>query len=289
VQRRFDGFEIQGHRGARGLFPENTLDGFRAAIALGVRVLELDTAITADGVAVAFHDDALNPEIVRGGDGRWIAPPGALIRHLTAAELGAFDVGRLRPGSDYGEQHSSQVPVDGARIPTLREILRLTVAAGARVDIELKTLPAAPERTTDPDTMAACVLAAVEGAGALALADIRSFDWRGLRAVRRHGADLPLTFLTSAATAADPVLWWQRPLAGSIPRTVAAEHPQATWAPELATLTREALEEAHALGLRVVPWTVNAPADMRRLVAWGADGLCTDRPDLAFEVLRAVS
>jgi glycerophosphoryl diester phosphodiesterase len=69
-----------------------------------------------------------------------------------------------------------------------------------------------------------------------------------------------------------------------VPRTIAAERPGATWAPELTSLTRDAVTEAHAFGLRVVPWTVNNPADMRRLIAWSVDGFCTDRPDTAFAV-----
>ena len=99
--------------------------------------------------------------------------------------------------------------------------------------------------------------------------------------------DLPLTFLTNATSERDPMLWWDRPRDGSIPRTVAAECAGATWAPEYPTLSREALEEAHALGLRVVPWTVNDSSEMARLIAWGVDGLCTDRPDRAREAMKA--
>ena len=150
--------------------------------------------------------------------------------------------------------------------PGLVEVLRLVVASRVRADVELKTLADAPESTVDPEAMAECVLAAAAEAGALGAVDVRSFDWRGLRAVRRLRPELPLTFLTSAPTA---------------PRTVAAEHAGATWAPEHATLTRAALEEARALGLRVAPWTVNDPDDMRRFADWGVDGICTDRPDLA--------
>ena len=69
-------FHLQGHRGARGLFPENTLDGFLATIALGVDSLELDVGVTRDGVVVINHDFALNPDIARLPDGRWLAETG---------------------------------------------------------------------------------------------------------------------------------------------------------------------------------------------------------------------
>jgi glycerophosphoryl diester phosphodiesterase len=78
-------FDLQGHRGARGLWPENTLPGFRAAIALGVTSIELDVVLTKDSVPVVFHDLALNPHLVRGPDGQFVAAPGPAIASLTAA------------------------------------------------------------------------------------------------------------------------------------------------------------------------------------------------------------
>ena len=74
--------DLQGHRGARGLFPENTLSGFAAALAIGVDSFELDVAVTADGVPVVSHDAALNPDLARGPDGAWLTAPGPLIRTL---------------------------------------------------------------------------------------------------------------------------------------------------------------------------------------------------------------
>src|SRR6266568_1242254 len=119
-------FELQGHRGARGLFPENTLDGFTAAVALGVDALELDVAITADDVAVVFHDVRLNPDIVRGPDGAWLEGEGPTIRSLDLAAIGRFDVGRIHPGSRYGAHFPDQAPQDGARIPTLAAVFAVT-------------------------------------------------------------------------------------------------------------------------------------------------------------------
>src|ERR1700733_14737488 len=107
--------DIQGHRGARALFPENTLEGFLAASALGVEAFELDVGMTADGVVVVSHDPALNPDITRDASGAWLTGRGPTIRSLTHAALCDFDVGRIRPGSRTSLLFPGQVPHDGAR------------------------------------------------------------------------------------------------------------------------------------------------------------------------------
>src|SRR6476619_3199486 len=110
-------FDLQGHRGARGLAPENTLPAFEKAIALGVTTLELDAAVTRDGVVVISHDPRVTPEIARGPDGNWIEGKPPEIHDLTYAELMKYDVGRLKPGTNYAKSFPDQVPVDGTRIP----------------------------------------------------------------------------------------------------------------------------------------------------------------------------
>ena len=282
--------ELQGHRGARGLFPENTLEGFAATLALGVDAIELDVALTADGIPVVTHDSRLNPDLTRGPDGAWLAGPGPPILSLRLAELAAYDVGRLRPGSRTARQHPAQTPHDGARIPTLASVFAL--AGSVIVDAEIKTQPDQPGLTAPAAELADAVLAAAAQANALGRLVVRSFDWRGLRHLRRTRPELPLVWLTSAHTVAHAALWWDNAAhAGSVPACIAAEYAGqpagAGWAPEHAGLTQAAIAEAQAHGLRVLPWTVNDPADMARLIAWGVDGLCTDRPDLAHLVLQA--
>jgi glycerophosphoryl diester phosphodiesterase len=277
---------LQGHRGARGLFPENTLAGFAAALAVGVDSFELDVAVTADGVPVVSHDAALNPDIARGRDGAWLSGRGPLIRTLTFDELAAFDVGRLWPGSAYAAQFPDQVPHDGARVPTLADVLR--VDPEVHFNIEMKTYPDHPDWTVDPATMAELVIATIEAAGMTGRVSVESFDWRGPRHIRRRRPDLPLAWLTSPQTEAAASLWWDGPTpgdyAGSVPRAVAAEGGS-IWAPHHAALTEAQINEAHGLGLTVLPWTVNDAAEMRRLLRAGADGLITDRPDIARGVL----
>ena len=108
--------DIQGHRGARGLAPENTLPAFARALSLGVTTLELDCAVTKDGVVVVSHDPALNPDITRGPDGKWLETTSPAIWSLTYAELQRYDVGRVNPASAYAKRWPEQRPVDGTRI-----------------------------------------------------------------------------------------------------------------------------------------------------------------------------
>jgi glycerophosphoryl diester phosphodiesterase len=267
------GFELQGHRGARGLFPENTLEGFRRTLALGVDSLELDVGVTADQVAVVVHDPVLNPDLTRGPDGAWLNGPARAVLSLTLAELAHFDVGRLRPGSDVAARHPRQQSIDGARIPTLAALFRATAGCPAVIDVELKTSEKTPELTVAPTVMADLVLAAAQAETAVDRLAVRSFDWRGLAYLRRVAPGVRLAWLTDDKVGPGIVAAVAEAASGC-PFTP-------TWAPYHAMLTPEIIAQAHGLGLRVVPWTVNDPAAMARLIGWGVDGLCTDDVDLA--------
>jgi len=268
-------FDLQGHRGARALAPENTLVAFARALSLGVTTLELDTAVTRDGVVVVSHDSTLNPDLTRRADGRWLGAPGPAIFSLTRAELLRYDVGRLRPDTAYARSFPDQVPVDGTRIPTLREVYALAKKAGnasVRFNVETKLEPGKPDETPAPDAFADAVLAVAREAGALDRTSIQSFDWRTLRRVQKVAPAVETCYLTAQA-------------GGSVPRLVRAAGGRC-WSPSFRDLTADALAEAHRLGLRVVPWTVNRPEDMAAVVALGVDGLISDRPDLARRVMQ---
>src|SRR5262249_7827545 len=119
-------FDLQGHRGARGLAPENTLEAFATALSIGVTTLEFDLAITRDGILVVSHDSRLKPDHTRGPDGEFLDAEGPAIRSLTLAEVKRYDVGRLKPGTAYAAAFPEQRGMDGARIPTLMEVFELT-------------------------------------------------------------------------------------------------------------------------------------------------------------------
>lgn len=277
-------FDLQGHRGARALFPENTLEGLRAAVALGLRTIEIDVGVTRDGAVVVHHDPALNPDITRDGAGAWLPARGPLLRDLTLAQLAEYDVGRIRPGTDYAERFPQQAARDGARIPTLDQVLALDDAT--HWNIELKSMPAHPGWTVDAEEMVERVLHVAGAAGALERITVQSFDWRAPRHARRIRPGVARGWLTAAATVADAPLWLGRHVAGmdGVPDAIAKEGG-GTWTAEHTDLTEDLLAEAHGLGLLVVPWTVNARADMLTLLDWGVDGLITDWPDRALAAL----
>lgn len=269
---------IQGHRGARGLFPENTLEGFLAAAALGVTAFELDVGLTADGVAVVHHDPALNADIARDASGQWLNGPGPTIRSLSLAALSRYDVGRLRPGSRSALLFPQQRPIDGTTIPTLASVL--AALPDARFTIEIKTDPAHPAWTASPAELADATLAVIDAAGAVGRVVVEAFDWRVQYYIQAVRPDVRLAWLTRPETVANAPLWWERPTPVSVAASV-AEAGGGIWAPSFADLTRAEIDAARALGLQVLPWTVNETEDMRRLIGWGVDGVITDRPDLA--------
>lgn len=281
-------FVLAGHRGARWLAPENTLAGIATAVSLGANAVEVDVAVTADGIAVLSHDPALNPDITRGPDGAWLVGKGPLIRTLTLPALRQFGVGRIRPRTAYAALFREQRPEDGARIPTLAEAL--AAQPDLSVIAELKLFPAHPDRTVSPSEMADLVAHVADESGAATRLIVESFDWRGPRHLRSTRPDIALAWLTRAETVREAALWWGGPhpadFGGSIPRAVAAEGG-GIWAPEHIDLTASLIGEAHHLGLRVIPWTVNRPHDMRRLLAWGVDGIITDHPGRLRRVLDA--
>ena len=291
--------DLQGHRGARGLAPENTLPAFQRALELGVTTLELDTAVTRDGVVVISHDMALNPDHTRDAAGRFLDQPGPAIRTLTWAQLQAYDVGRLKPGSDYARQFPEQQAIDGTRIPRLSDLFDLVKRSGdaeVRFDIETKVAPDQPEETLAPEPFARAVVEEVRKAGMAARTQIQSFDWRTLQVVQRIAPEIPTVYLSIqrrmdniAAGRPEGSRWtagFQFRDHGSVPKMIKAAGGSA-WSVYFGDLTPELAREAQALGLKVLVWTVNEPAAMERMLAFGVDGLITDRPDLARKVLEA--
>jgi glycerophosphoryl diester phosphodiesterase len=287
-------FDLQGHRGARGHLPENTLAGFRKALDIGVTTLETDVGITRDGVPVILHDRQLNPTLTRAKGGAWIAAPGARIRELAFAELRTFDVGRLDPQSTYAKQWPLQSAADGERIPSLDEFLDLVRKAPkpVRINVETKLSPLAPEDTVDPATFARVVVAAVKAAGLVERTTIQSFDWRTLVEAKKLDPAIRTGCLTIERGNGDNVKpdasgrspWLAGAAPGNLPK-MAKEAGCDTWSPFWRDAPRERIAEAKALGLAVVPWTVNERDEMLAVIDAGADGLITDYPDRARKVM----
>ncbi len=292
-------FDLQGHRGARGLAPENTIASFSTALAIGVTTLELDVGMSKDGVVVVHHDERLNPDITRGADGAFLSQRGPPIYSLTLEELKRYDVGRLKPGTAYAASLPEQRSHDGARIPTLAEVFALARRAEhIRFNIETKLTPTSGADVPEPELFAKAVAATVRAAGLVERVSIQSFDWRILRVLRGIEPDIIRGGLTSEQPDYDTIQRgkpgaspWTAGLdvdefGGSVPRLVAAADCR-VWSPAFADLTSESTAEANALGIRVIPWIVNEPEQMHRLVRMGVAGIITDYPDRLRRILAA--
>ncbi|MGH8249424.1 MAG: glycerophosphodiester phosphodiesterase [Steroidobacteraceae bacterium] len=295
------GFDLQGHRGARGLWPENTLAGFRRALEVGVVTLELDCGLTKDGIVVVSHDPVLNPDFTRGVGGRFLESAGPALATLTYDELRQYDVGRIRPGSDYAARFPEQQPVDGERIPRLADVYALVANSdnhNVRFNVETKIDPLQPEVSAQPEPLVKALIAVIRDSGMESRTTIQSFDWRTLALVRELAPAIATVALTDQQPGEDTMEIgkpgaspWLGGLdvddyGGSVPRMVQAIGAR-VWSPHARDLDPRLVAEAHALGLAVIPWTVNDPRDMALVLAMGVDGIISDRPDLLRSLLQS--
>jgi glycerophosphoryl diester phosphodiesterase len=283
-------FDLQGHRGTRGLAPENTMAAYARATEIGVTTIETDLAVTKDGALVMSHDPFLNPDLVRGPDGRWLTAKGPAIHTLTLTELRQYDIGRLNPESAYAKQFPEQRPSDGERFPTLAQLFEFAKGKAVRLNIETKITPGNPGETVDAETFAKLVVGAIRTSGLAPRVTIESFDWRTLVIAKKLAPEIETVCLTIESDGMDTVQRktgrpsaWNAGLdlgahGGSVPRLVQAAGC-ATWSPFWRNVDTATITEAHALGLKVLPWTVNNPADMARLIDMKVDGLISDYPD----------
>jgi glycerophosphoryl diester phosphodiesterase len=244
---------VHGHRGARAIYPENTIPAFTYAIETGADALEMDLAVTKDNVLVVSHDPYINPEICAGPH------PGAFIRRLTLAELREYDCGALKnPG--FPRQHT----VPSAHIPTLEEVLGLASRGSFQFDIEIKSFPDRPELTPTPEVFARLVLEEIRTHRLETRVVVQSFDFRVLHAMKRLAPEIRLAALWEGDA---------RPF-DSIAR-VAEAH---IVSPEFKLVMAGQVRAAHAHNLPVVPWTANTAEDWQRLIDAGVDGIITDDP-----------
>lgn len=292
-------FDLQGHRGARALAPENTLPAFALALSIGVSTLETDIAITRDGQLVISHDPALNPDITRGPDGQFLTTRGPLIWQTNFDELQRYDVGRLKPGTRYASLYPAQKPVDGARLPRLADLFALVKKSGnttVRLALETKLTPTAPGETMAPEPFARALIGAIREAGFAERTAILSFDWRTLQVVQKEAPEIGTVYITMQQRGLDNVgadkaegSAWTAGIRyadhGSVPRMIKAAGGR-TWSSFLGDLDAAKVKEAQALGLTVLTWTVNEPQQIARAMDLGVDGIVSDRPDLVREEMQ---
>lgn len=253
--------QVQGHRGARAVLPENTLPGFEYAIEQGADVIELDLGVTKDGVVVVSHDPVLRPPVCEGPN------PGAALQQLTLAEVRQWDCGTLQ-----NPAFPRQRPVPGTRMPTLDEVLALAPKGDFLFNIEIKISAATPELAPPPEEFVRLVVGEIRKHGVESRVIVQSFDFRVLHEMKSQAPQIRLAALYSGA---------ERDFV-----EIAREAGAGIVSPEFRMVTAERVRAAHAAGLEVVPWTVNEPADWDRLIAAGVDGIITDDPATLIEHLR---
>jgi glycerophosphoryl diester phosphodiesterase len=303
--------QVYAHRGARSFAPENTIPGYDAGLAVGTHWVDMDVVMTRDGEVLVSHDIGLNPDIVRDASGAFITER-LLVKDLTLAEVQAYDVGRLNPATAYGHFFPAQLGMDDVHMPTLREVIRhVKGRTGGKVgfQIEFKTDPTHPDWTYTPAAFAAALHRILTEEGIVETSEIQSFDWRCLSELQKLDPRVKTAYLTgwdnepgTPASFFDPDpakagLWTGGVLVkdhgNSIPQMV-KDLGGTCWEPEDVELTKETLDEAHRLGLKVVVWTwpehsltVFDEALVSKLIEWGVDGIITDDPGQLISMLAA--
>lgn len=307
MERRFD---LQGHRGARGLRPENTLPAIETALDLQVTTLEVDLHRTEDGVPVLFHDEALHERLARVEGAADVPEPKnrPRVSALTLAQLRQYIVDGNPDVQRFPEQRREPTPLAQAFaaerklspyvIPTLAELLDFTVAyackpgenvgksaaqreraARIRFNLELKRVPFRPEFTGDRfDGKAAAeleiaVVKCLREKNLVERCVVQSFDHRAVQAARALEPRLAGAVLIANTAPVQPA-------------ALAQAADASIYSPDFQFLDAEVVRSVQAAGLRIIPWTVNDTADMERLLDWGVDGLITDYPNRLIPLLQ---
>jgi glycerophosphoryl diester phosphodiesterase len=252
---------VHGHRGARARKPENTLPAFQYAISAGVDALEMDMAVTKDGVIVISHDPVLEPPVCSGPQ------PKAVIHTLTLKQVREWDCGRVR-----NPNFSTQEPIPGTRMPTLDDVFALAKEGSFDYNIETKSFPDKPEYTPTPDVFAQMVLDKVRQFELEKRIILQSFDFRTLVAMKKLAPEIRLSALTEADT---------RPFS-----VIAAEAKADIISPHYKLVTPAKVAEAHAAHLQVVPWTVNTPEEWDKLIDAKVDAIISDDPAALIAYLK---
>lgn len=276
-----DGFDLQGHRGARGLAPENTIPAFRRALELGVTTLEMDVVIAGDGTVVVSHEPWMNRVICRTPDGGRIGRGQGRQHNLyqmSYQEVAAYDCGSLQH-PDFPEQRPQP-----ASKPRLRDVVTFAERYTEDHDrppvfynIEIKSRPAWDGQFhPPPEQFAERVLAVADEEEVEDRTTIQSFDPRALEAVRHAGAAVRTALLISRMEDE-----------GVAANLDALSFVPDIYSPDHRLVDANLVDKVHERGMILVPWTVNDPAAMRRLVELGVDGLITDYPDRGRALLQA--
>ncbi|MEP3299916.1 MAG: glycerophosphodiester phosphodiesterase family protein [Pseudoruegeria sp.] len=277
---------VIGHRGARGVMPENTMEGFKFTIDVGIDALEFDVILTRDRIPVITHNHYLLGAATREPNGRWITGEEPKVSRLTLKELQTFDVGGLDGNTVYGQRFADQVFLNDIRIPRLSELLDLAASPGMEGVHLLLELKSDPEAIDDKNERADVVQHVVDEVRARRLESrtiLHSFDWLLLDECRKIAPDMPTSYLSQLPESSeDPSEETSitigpnyKELTTSLPRAVKEAGGQ-MWCPYFEDVTADLVAEAHDLGLLVTTWTANEASDIDKMMDAGVDGIVSD-------------
>ena len=257
-------FDVQGHRGCRGLAPENTMTAFEKAIELGVTTLELDVVMTRDGVFAVHHDLRLNPKLCKSSGGE-------PLRRRPVVELDYSDISDLDCGSQRLSKYPDQVLSPGERIPRLEEVLDLAAGAPYPVQVSIEIKDSIAKMPKPVEAIVAQLVDLVRERGLEERAIIQSKWGEVLAEVRKQEPDLGRALVVEGASA-------KRWVEDGTATIVSRKHVY---------LDRGEVERLQKKGVLVIPWTVNKPRTIQKMMDWGVDGIITDYPDRALALLDA--
>jgi glycerophosphoryl diester phosphodiesterase len=301
LRKTSDAIRIHGHRAARGVLPENTMVGCRNTLDIGLKILELDILVTADGIPVVTHYPRLMAAATRDQNGRWLRYDSHLIYMMSFDTLQEFDVGGLRANTSYGNKYPDQAFLTGVRVPSLAQVAGLIKEPEFEdvwLNLEIKSSPEAPENTPPLPELVSTVLRVLTDQKISDRVFIQSFDWRVLSELQRQMPDMPRSYLsyiqrknpTVTVNIYEGSVWMDgvslAPHAGALPQAIASLGGQ-IWSPYFQDINTTELDEAHRLGLIVNAWTVNEPSEIHRMIDLGVDGIITDYPARVQRCLKA--
>ncbi|MDB5272778.1 MAG: glycerophosphodiester phosphodiesterase [Chitinophagaceae bacterium] len=266
--------QVHGHRGCRGLMPENTLEAFQLALELGVDTLELDVCISKDAQVVVSHEPWFNHLFCTQPNGIPIDKrheKSLNLYRMNYAEIQRFDCG-LKVHPRFPSQQKIK-----AHKPLLREVIALAEAFSKKTihyNIEIKyTKKEATIFHPDVETFSDLLLEVLEDTAVHTRTMVQCFDTDVLHYVHRIRPDQQLSFLVEEESSVTT----QLKRLGFMPNV---------YSPDYTFLTREEIEICHRLNIQVIPWTVNEETDMDAMIKMGVDGIITDYPDRLLALLK---
>ncbi|MBF9255452.1 glycerophosphodiester phosphodiesterase [Pontibacter sp. 172403-2] len=273
MKEHFPDFYKEGHRGTRGLMPENTIPAMKKAVDVGANVLEMDVQISKDGQVMVAHDPYINRNFALLPDGGEIPEEDArryILHQMDYADIRRFDVGS-KYYSSFPEQKKmpAYIPLLGELIDSVEQYTAAKGLPDVIYNIEIKANPEYDGvYQPEPQELIRLVMDVVNKKQLDNRFYIQSFDVRQIQEVHRQYPQVVIGFLTSDNKAS---------FEDNIRKIGFA--PQ-IYSPAYKLATSSLIEKCHEQGIKFVPWTVNTLEEMKELKAMGVDGIITDYPNL---------